>query len=84
MLGGRSNTSLYLWASSINLRGRRKKEEGRRKKEEGRRKREEGRGKEEEGRRKKEEGKCSQSNIVCDQKCPNLLASYYKLIERSH
>ncbi|MEG4405342.1 hypothetical protein [Microcoleus sp. MON2_D5] len=43
MLGGRSNTSLYLWASSINLRGRRKKEEGRRKKEEGRRKKEEGR-----------------------------------------
>ncbi|MEP6486416.1 hypothetical protein NDI43_15740 [Microcoleus vaginatus GB2-A3] len=24
MLGGRSNTSLYLWASSINLTGRRK------------------------------------------------------------
>ncbi|MEG4579424.1 hypothetical protein QUA71_07275 [Microcoleus sp. MON1_C5] len=43
MLGGRSNTTLYLWASSINLRGRRKKEEGRRKKEEGRRKKEEGR-----------------------------------------
>jgi hypothetical protein len=36
------------------------------------------------GRRKKEEGKCSQSNIFSDKKCPNLLASYYKLRERSH
>jgi len=38
----------------------------------------------EEGRKKKEEGKYSQSNIFSAQKCPNLLASSYKLRERSH